>query len=88
MNQEKNTTTYDDLLRTLAASPKINNDIALADIEEMVKKAKVQELIDSGKHRYAVTKRKNGGMSTYVIGDNGKRTPEGPGDRSLDPDDL
>ncbi len=73
MNQEKNTTTYDDLLRTLAASPKINNDIALADIEEMVKKAKVQELIDSGKHRYAVTKRKNGGMSTYVIGDNGKR---------------
>ena len=55
----------DQLLQMINASPKIDSDIAL--LEKMIKKTKVRELINSGRHKYAVTTLKSGVMQTYVI---------------------
>ncbi len=61
------TTEYDDLLRILQASPKIDDDIALENVGMQIKKLKVQQIIDKGIHPYAITHLKTGGMQTYVI---------------------
>ena len=62
----------DQLLKMIYASPTIDGDIALW--ENMLKKKKVQELVNSGVHKRAITRLKNGGMQTYVTDpDTGKR---------------
>lgn len=66
------TTSYDNVLHLLTASPTIGGGDALV-LEKMIKKSRVQELIDSGQHKYAITHRKNGGLITSVIDNHGKR---------------
>lgn len=65
-NNESFTTEYDNLLRLISTTSKISNDIALLELEKMIKKTKVQELINSGQHKYAITYRKEGCLITSV----------------------
>lgn len=71
---DEKTIAYDRLLHLIQSSPTINTDDVLFGCEKMIKRLKVQELIDSGVHKYAVTVLKNGGgYQTHVKDENGKR---------------
>lgn len=63
----------DQLLHTISATSTIGNDDVLLNVEKVIKKAKVQELIDSGVHKYAITQLKGGGYQTHVKDNDGKR---------------
>ena len=64
---------YDLLLNLIQKSPTINSGDMFSDCEKMLKKLKVQELIDNGAHKYAISTRKNGGgYQTRYIDENGK----------------
>ena len=65
---------YDLLLNLIQKTPTINSGDVFSECEKMLKKLKVQELIDTGVHKYAISKRKNGGgYLTHVKDENGKR---------------
>lgn len=64
---------YDQLLHVINASSTIGNDDVLLNCEKMLKRVKVQELINSGIHKYAITKLKGGGYQTHIKDNDGKR---------------
>ena len=66
-------TSYDKLLHIVQSSPKINSGNVLLECERMLKKLKVQELIDSGVHRYAITHTKRGDWQTHVTVDSKRK---------------
>lgn len=64
---------HDLLLNLIQKSPNIREGGVFSDCEKMLKKLKVQELIDTGVHKYAISERKNGGgYQTRYVDENKK----------------